>query len=75
MKGLRDCVAFKDPMIVKLADNRIVLAHGKGNLKFSIYDGTEKLELLLNDILFVPKIQNTLFSLPSMTEKGASCNV
>ena len=71
-KGLRDYVEFKDPRRVKLADNSILLAYGKGSLRFSIYDGTERVELFLSDVLFVPKIQNKLLSLPVMTEKGAS---
>ena len=67
---IRKYVTFKDPLKVKLADNRILLASGKGDLHASVYDGSEKVELLLSDVLYVPKIQNKLLSLPAMTEKG-----
>ena len=55
-KGLRDYVEFKDPLRVKLADNNILLAYGKGSLRFSTYDGAERVELFLSDVLSVPKI-------------------
>lgn len=35
------------------------------------YDGTDKISILLKGVLYVPKIQNKLLSLSSMTEKGA----
>ena len=43
-------VTFKDPLKVKLADNSILLAYGKGDLHVSVYDGSEKVELLLSDV-------------------------
>ena len=70
-KGLSDYQSFRNPLQVKLADNSVLLSYGKGNLHLSVFDGTEKVNITLSDVLFVPKIQNKLLSLPSMTEKGA----
>ena len=70
-KGMHKYVAFKDPLKVELADNSIVLAYGQGHIHVSVYDGAEKVKLLLTDVLYVPKIRYKLVSLPEMTEKGA----
>lgn len=34
-----------------------LLAYGKGNLHMSVFDGTEKANMTLKDVLHVPKIQ------------------
>ena len=70
-KGLCDYMVFKEPLKVKLADNSILLAYGKGSLRFTVYDCTEKVDVVLKDVLYVPKTQNKLLSLPSMAERGA----
>ena len=36
-----------------------------------IYDGKDKVNIILKDVVFVPKLQHKLLSLPSITEKGA----
>ena len=72
-KGMHKYVAFKDPLKVKLADNSIILANGKGNIQVSVYDGAEKVKLLLTDVLYAPKIRSKLVSLPAMTEKRCLC--
>ena len=70
-KGMHKYVAFKDPLKVKLAENSIILAYGQGHIHVSVYDGAEKVKLLLTDVLYVPKIRSKVLSLPAMTEKGA----
>jgi len=70
--GLHKFIICKDPLKVKLADNSVLMAYGKGNIHLSVYDGTEKVDLHLNDVLYVPKLQNKLLSLPAMIAKGAS---
>ena len=62
---------FKIPLKIKLADNSTVLAHGKGKVKLSVYDGTKRVNVTLHDVLYVPKIRNKLLSLPTITGKGA----
>ena len=69
-KEMTEFVKFKNPNIVKLADNSVLHAYGKGVLQLSIYDGIEKVKVTLKDVLYVPKIQNKLISLSSMTGKG-----
>lgn len=63
---------FNKPLNVKLADDRILLSYGKGDVSLTVFNGKEKVNLTLKDVLYVPKLQNNLFSLPSATAKGAS---
>ncbi len=49
----------------------MLLAYGKGNVKLSVYDGKERINVMLQDVLYVPKIQKKLLSLSSVTEKDA----
>ena len=69
-KGIADYVTFRNPLHVKLADDSVLLAYGKGNLHLSVFDGTEKVNIILKDVLYVAKIQRRLLSLPSMTQNG-----
>eukprot|EP00795_Rhopilema_esculentum_P012375 gene12375-3031_t len=62
---------FSNPLPVKLADNNVLYAYGKGNLRFPVFDGTRKFNLFLEDVLYVPKIKRNLLSLPTMTQRGA----
>ena len=69
-KEMADYVQFQKPLNVKLADHSILLAYGKGTVHLSVFDGLEKVNVVLNDVLHVPGIQNKLLSLPSVTDKG-----
>ena len=71
-KSLINFEKFKTPLEVKLADNSVLFSYGKGDVHLSVYNGTEKVNIALKDVLYVPKIQNKLMSLPSMTLKGAT---
>ena len=66
MKEMTDFVRFKSPLDVKLADNSVLHAYGKGTVHLSLFDGLEKINVTLKDVLYVPKIQNKLLSLPSV---------
>ena len=68
---MTDFVRFKSPLDVKLADNSVLHGYGKGTVHLSVFDGLEKINVMLEDVLYVPKIQNKLLSLPSVTNKGA----
>ncbi|XP_065052348.1 uncharacterized protein LOC135681697 [Rhopilema esculentum] len=70
-KGMVEYESFRTPVKVKLADNSTLLAYGKGKVALFAYDGIQKVNVTLHDVLFVPRIQNKLLSLPTMTEKGA----
>ena len=52
--GMHKYVTSKDPLKVTLAYNSIFLAHGKGNLHVAVYDGAEKVKLLLTDVYGSP---------------------
>jgi len=55
-----------------LADNSILFPYGKGDVYLAVYDGTEKVNVMLKEVPYGAKIQNKLLSSPSMTEKGAT---
>ena len=67
---------FDDPVKVNLADNSHLLATGSGQVGVRIFDinssNKRTVDITLDDVLFVPEIQNKLFSIPSVTEKGGS---
>ena len=56
---------------MKLADDTVIFAYGKGELQLILYDGKDKVNATLKDVLYVPKIQKNLLSLPSLTDKDA----
>ena len=71
-KSLDDYSLFKTPLKVKLADDSVLYSYGKGNVHLTVINNGDKVNLVLKDVLFVPKLQNKLFSLPSVTEKGVA---
>ena len=71
-KGMENFEAFKQPLNIQLADNSQVKSFGKGDVRVPIMNGNERVNLLLKDVLFIPKLKNKLFSLPAAIEKGAN---
>ena len=71
-KSLDDYSSFETPVKVKLSDNSVLNAYGKGKVHLTILNGNEKVNIVLTDVLFVPKLQSKLFSLPVITEKGVA---
>ena len=69
--GMLNYMKFSTPRNIKLADNNIVHAYGKGNIKVPIYDVSKKWNFTLNDVLFVPELKKKLLSLSSVIEKGS----
>ena len=63
---------FRNQLKVKLAENSILQACGKGSLRTIVYNVTEKVNLILNAVLYVPNIQNNLLSSLSLTAKCAN---
>ena len=70
-KGMYGYAPFKKPIEVKLADDTVIFAYGKGELQLVLYDGKDKVNATLKDVLYVPKIQKNLLSLTSITDKDA----
>ena len=64
--------SFENPHKIRLADDSVLISYGKGDVRLIVKDKTENVKLILKDVLFVPKIQNKLFSLPAITEKGVT---
>ena len=71
-KGFSNYVKFEEPVHVKLADNSILQCYGKGSVHLAVNNGDEKINIVLKDVLYVPRLQNKLFSLPSVIDKGAT---
>ena len=60
---------FKMPLKVQLIDDIVLYGYGKGNVHLTVLNGSDKTNVVLNDVLFFWKIQNKIFSLPSNTKK------
>ena len=67
-KSLNDYSTFETPL--KLADDRVLYTYGKGNVHLTVLNGNDKINIISKDVLFVLKLQNKLFPLPSITRKG-----
>ena len=65
-KSLSNYSPFEQPRHVKIADDHILYAYGKGNAYLTVLNGDEKLNITLKDVLFVPKLQSKLFSVPTV---------
>ena len=81
-KSLNDYSVWETPLKVKLTDDRELYAYGKVNVYLTILDGNDKINIVFKDVFFVPKLQNKLFSLPSITKKrvavefkGKACRI
>lgn len=55
---------------VSVADDRKVVATGRGSVKFDIVSDGIVRKIELKDVLFVPELQGNLFSVSSATRKG-----
>ena len=71
-KSIEHFHKFDQPLCIQLADNSCLYSYGKGQVHLTVLNGNEKVDIVLQDVLYVPKLQNKLFSLPSVTEKGAA---
>ena len=71
-KELYNYSTVEDPLKKKLADTSTLLAHGKASSCIIVYNGTEKISLVLTDVLYVPELQNILLPLPTIIEKGVT---
>ena len=68
---IENYTAFKAPSRVKLADDSTVNSNGKGQVRLSI--SSEDGKVLSLKVLFVPDLQNKLFSLPTVTGQWDNC--
>ena len=49
----------------------MVLSYGSGDVDMRIFSGEEKVDVVFNNVLYVPKLQKRLISISQMTNKGA----
>ena len=67
-----DYVHFENPQKVCLGDNRVVQAFGKGNIWLDVKTGNECKPARLVDVLYVPDLARSLFSVSAATKRGYS---
>ena len=72
-KRLDDYSALESPLKVKVAADTVLYAYGKGNIHLTVLNGNDKFNTVLNDVLFVPKLQNKLFYLPPSIPDETFC--
>ena len=53
-----DYTPFDDPIKVNLADKSYLLAYGSGQIPMRLFDVNQPVDVLLKNVLYVPKIQN-----------------
>ena len=70
--GMMNYMRLHSPRSIKLADNSILQAYGKGDFKVYVYNGQKKICLVLKEVLFVPDIKKKLLSLSTVIERGAT---
>ena len=63
--------SFDVPLRINLADDSFLLSYGTGNVSLKLYSNNESFNIVLHDVLYVPKIQAKLLSLPDILKKGA----
>ena len=66
---------FDEKVRINLADNSFLLAHGKGDVNLRLYDVKRKVDVTLENTLYVPDIKNRLFSISSAVEDGGSITI
>ena len=71
-KFFEDYSTFETPLKVKLADDRELYEYGRRNVHLTVMTANNKINIVLKDVHFVPKLQNKLFSLQSITKKGVA---
>ena len=69
-KEFESYTEFDQKLKVNLADNSFMLAHGKGIVNLRLYDTNRKVDVTLENTLYVPDIKNRLFSISSAVENG-----
>ena len=69
-KDFVEYTAFDDPVKVNLADKSYILAYGSGQIPIRLFDVNQPVDVLLKNVLYVPKIKNRLFSVSSAVEDG-----
>ena len=65
-----DYVHFENPQKVRLGDNRVVQARGKGNIWLDIKDENDYNPARLVDVLYVPDLAKNLFSVSAAAKRG-----
>ena len=71
-KDFINYTAFENPIKVNLADKSYLLANGWGQIPLQLFDVNREVNVLLNNALYIPKIQNKLFSVSSAVEDGGA---
>ena len=69
--ALVDYVEFKQPSIVNLGDNHLILAYGKGTYRIKAVVDDHIQNISLRDVLYLPDLDKNLLSVRAMIKLGA----
>ena len=61
---------FSKPVEINLADNSVLYAYGAGDVHLRVFDGGSHNDILLEKVLYVPKMKKKLLSIPVVISKG-----
>lgn len=61
---------FEEPVTIVIGDATELLAIGKGDVELEAFNGRVWYEVILKDVLFVPKMTFNLFSVTQLLDKG-----
>ena len=71
-KGLIfDFIEYNRPVNISLGDDTVISALGEGKAKLTCCNGSDKVVLVLNKVLYMPKLAKNLLSVPAMAQMGA----
>eukprot|EP00794_Sanderia_malayensis_P009008 gene9008-9970_t len=68
---LQDYTAYKESIPIRIGDDSIIEAYGEGKVKLYFFDGEAQVSIMLQKVLFVPKLAKRLLSVIAMTQMGA----
>ena len=70
--ALQECTELKSPISIKVADGSTIRGLGMGSLPLSVQIGSVTKQMNMKDVLYVPDLNGTLFSVRASDERGYS---
>lgn len=69
-KWLTNLAEFEEPTMVMIGDATKLKGIGTGDVKLEAFDGKVWYQIILKNVLYVPKLTFNLFSVTQMLDKG-----
>ena len=64
---IQDYMEYKESLSVRIGDDSVIKAYGEGKVKLHVFDGETSVSIVLQKVLFVPKLAKNLLSVLAMT--------